>query len=138
MTTQEAAEQLGYTSDYICKLCRDGDLLGAQRMGQRTWVIPQQSVIDYKPKPRGVPPAPTKLLDDSIRYITVKEAVEILGRAARAVRHYCTSGKLEGAVKVESGRKGNKDWLIPLSSVEVLAKQFGILNTRLLDETEAV
>ena len=54
MTTKEAAEYLGYTVDYISQLCKKGKLPGAQRLGERVWVIPCQSVIDYKPGPRGL------------------------------------------------------------------------------------
>lgn len=53
MTTKEAAEYLGYTVDYISKLCKRGKLPGAQRAGERMWLIPRQSVLDYEPGPRG-------------------------------------------------------------------------------------
>ena len=53
MTTQQAAEYLGYTADYITTLCTKGKLPGAQKWGKRFWAIPRKSVYEYKPGPQG-------------------------------------------------------------------------------------
>ena len=76
--------------------------------------------IDEKAEPNTGQEEPQTVI-----YVSVKEAAELLGQSARAVRHYCGNGRLSGAVKVERMRKGSKDWAIPYSSVEKLAKQFG-------------
>ena len=52
ITASEAAELSGYSNDYIARLCREGFLAGAQMKG-RMWLIPKQSVKDYKPGPQG-------------------------------------------------------------------------------------
>ena len=53
MTTEQAAEYLGYTADYVTTLCATGKLPGAKKWGKRMWIIPEQSVFDYKPGPQG-------------------------------------------------------------------------------------
>ena len=52
ITTNEAAEQMGYTPDYVSVLCKNGSLAGVFKFGD-TWAIPAQSVKDYRPGLRG-------------------------------------------------------------------------------------
>ena len=52
MTTKQAADYLGYDPDYICMLCANGKLLGAEKFSG-VWSIPEQSVWGYTPAPQG-------------------------------------------------------------------------------------
>ena len=52
ITAKEAAVILNRTSDYIRKLCANGELEGASKFGA-TWIIPKSSVENFSPKPRG-------------------------------------------------------------------------------------
>ena len=52
ITPKEAALILHKTSDYIRKLCANGELPGAYKFGS-AWLIPQSAVDNFKPKPRG-------------------------------------------------------------------------------------
>lgn len=52
LTAKEAAQIIHRTSDYVRKLCANGELAGAYKFGS-TWIIPQSSVENYSPKPRG-------------------------------------------------------------------------------------
>ena len=53
MTTKQAAEYLDYTTEYISYLCKKGKLSGAERAGVKVWLIPEQSVYEYKPGLQG-------------------------------------------------------------------------------------
>ena len=53
MTTEEAAKYLKRTISYICYLCSNNKLQGARKIGKRMWIIPTQSVHDFKPGPQG-------------------------------------------------------------------------------------
>lgn len=53
MTTQEAAKYLGYRFEYISYLCAKGKMQGAERAGKWVWLIPEQSVYEYNPGPKG-------------------------------------------------------------------------------------
>lgn len=48
MTVEEAAKQLKYTKSAVCNICRRGEFPGARRVGQRVWIIPRASVMNYK------------------------------------------------------------------------------------------
>ena len=48
MTVKEAAEQLGYTDSAVCHICRQGGFPGAQRVGQKVWLIPAEAVKNYR------------------------------------------------------------------------------------------
>lgn len=55
-TVTEAAQVLGVTEGYICRLLRDGDIAGI-RVGKLTWLIPVDQVRERKknPPPMGRP-----------------------------------------------------------------------------------
>ena len=55
MTTVQAAELLGKGINLIAKLCQNGRLPGAEKIGN-AWLIPRESVLNYKPGKRGVKP----------------------------------------------------------------------------------
>ena len=59
MTTKEASKYLKYHPDYIGYLCSKGKLNGAEKIGDRVWMIPTQSVLEFKPIPQGRPPGTT-------------------------------------------------------------------------------
>lgn len=48
MTSNMAAKILGYSADYIRRLCLDGTIK-ATKFGN-TWVFPESSIKDLKPK----------------------------------------------------------------------------------------
>ena len=52
ITTTEAAKISRYNRDHIMLLCRTGKLPGARKMG-RDWLIPRESLLAYKPGPKG-------------------------------------------------------------------------------------
>ena len=53
LTAEEAARYLKRTTSLVCKLCVHGKLVGAKKMGKKMWIIPEQSVFEYKPGPQG-------------------------------------------------------------------------------------
>ena len=55
VTTVQAAELLGKGINLIAKLCQDGRMPGAEKVGN-AWLIPRASVLSYKPNKRGVKP----------------------------------------------------------------------------------
>jgi excisionase family DNA binding protein len=52
MTTQEAADKLGYHVDHVRRMLREGDLLG-QKVGYM-WFVSNQSVTEYLEKTAGL------------------------------------------------------------------------------------
>lgn len=48
MTVPEAAARLGVSRQWVLKLCRDGRIHGARRIG-RDWLIPEGATIDPPP-----------------------------------------------------------------------------------------
>ena len=55
MTVAEAAKILNRTKQCIAKLCLTGKIVGARKFGERVWMIPTQSVLEFKPIPQGRP-----------------------------------------------------------------------------------
>ena len=53
MTVAEAAEVLKKSTSLICKLCVRGKLTGAYKLGKKMWLIPEKSVREYVPGPKG-------------------------------------------------------------------------------------
>lgn len=51
-TTREAAQIMGLGEGHIRTLCNKGKMQGAQKMGW-AWVIPEETVKNYKPGPQG-------------------------------------------------------------------------------------
>ena len=49
-----AAEILKVTPNHIRFLCSKGRLKGALKLGSSAWLIPRQSLYEYKPMKRGV------------------------------------------------------------------------------------
>ena len=56
MTATQAAEMLNKTVSWIGRICRQGGFPGAEKMGVSSWLIPRESVVNYKPNKRGVKP----------------------------------------------------------------------------------
>ena len=52
LTTHEAALLIGRGANMILKLCQNGRLDGAEKLGG-CWLIPRNSVLNYKPNKRG-------------------------------------------------------------------------------------
>ena len=53
MTAEEAARYLNRSNSLVCRLCKSGRLDGAKKVGQKVWLIPEKSVMEYKPGPQG-------------------------------------------------------------------------------------
>lgn len=53
MTTTEAAKYLEFNPDYICSLCKKGDLPGAKKFGSKMWAIPKRAVYNYEKNGQG-------------------------------------------------------------------------------------
>ena len=60
VTSSEASAMIGRQARVIAQLCQDGKLPGAKKIA-KTWMIPRESVLNYKPGPRGPKPRKTKL-----------------------------------------------------------------------------
>jgi excisionase family DNA binding protein len=56
MTVAEAAKTLNKSVPMISHLCRDGRLTNAVKLTTGAWLIPRESVLNYKPMKRGVKP----------------------------------------------------------------------------------
>lgn len=57
LSMPEAVEISGYSRRQIVRLCANGDLPSARKLGDR-WLVPRQELLDYTPGPKG--PAPKK------------------------------------------------------------------------------
>ena len=55
LSMPEAVEISGYSRRQIVRLCADGHLPSARKLGNR-WLIPRQELLDYTPAPRGPVP----------------------------------------------------------------------------------
>lgn len=55
ISMSEAVEISGYSRRQITRLCADGHLPSARKLGNR-WLVPKQELLDYTPGPKG--PAP--------------------------------------------------------------------------------
>ena len=55
LSMPEAVELSGYSRRQIVRLCANGDLPSARKLGDR-WLVPRQELLDYSPGPKG--PAP--------------------------------------------------------------------------------
>ena len=53
VTTTEAAQLIEKGARIVARLCQDGKLPGAKKIA-KTWLIPRESVLTYKPE-RGRP-----------------------------------------------------------------------------------
>lgn len=69
-----AAKMLNVTSNQVRFLCAKGRLKGAMKVGTSGWLIPRESVLNYKPHKRG--PKTTGRL-------TPEETKEILSEALK-------------------------------------------------------
>ena len=52
VSTTEAGRLMGYSTDHVNLLCREGKLPGAKKIG-RNWLVPRADVEAYKPGPQG-------------------------------------------------------------------------------------
>lgn len=59
VTVSQAAEIMAKDVSQIARLCRQGKLAGAVKMGPN-WVIPRASVENYTPGPKGFAAHPEK------------------------------------------------------------------------------
>lgn len=59
VTMNEAVQIMKKSNGEISRLCRNGKLNGAFRVGT-TWLIPRASAENYKPLPRGRQPKPRR------------------------------------------------------------------------------
>ena len=51
-----AARMLHITTNQVRFLCSRGKLIGAMKVGTSAWLIPRESVLNYKPGKRGPKP----------------------------------------------------------------------------------
>ena len=56
LTVTQAAKELKKTTGWIRLLCINGVLKGAEKVDVSNWLIPRESVLNYKPNKRGVKP----------------------------------------------------------------------------------
>ena len=56
VTVSEAAKILNKSVPMISHLCREGRFINATKLTTGAWLIPRQSVLNYKPMKRGVKP----------------------------------------------------------------------------------
>jgi hypothetical protein len=56
LTVTQAAKELKKTTGWIRNLCIKGILEGAEKLDVSNWLIPRESVLNYKPMKRGVKP----------------------------------------------------------------------------------
>jgi hypothetical protein len=75
VTIAEAAQLLNKTVGMIGRLCRADKFPGAEKKGSAAWMIPRESVLNYKPAPRGPKPRKAQL---------AAEREELLKRVADA------------------------------------------------------
>ena len=60
VTVSEATKIMGKAASMIARLCQSGKLSGAKKIA-KAWLIPRESVLNYKPGPRGPKPKKAKL-----------------------------------------------------------------------------
>ena len=70
-----AAKMLNVTSNQVRFLCSKGRLKGAMKLGTSGWLIPRESVLNYKPRKRG--PKPTSLTPKQIKEV-ISEALGLV------------------------------------------------------------
>ena len=75
ISAPEAAEMLNLGRNQIGKLCRARRFEGAAQIGN-AWIIPRESVLNYKPNKRGVKPG-----TQSKKAKLAAEQAEILAKA---------------------------------------------------------
>ena len=61
-----AARMLNVTTNQVRFLCSRGRLKGAMKLGTSGWIIPRESVINYKPQKRG----PKSKSEQAINFIS--------------------------------------------------------------------
>ena len=83
MTVEEAAKYLKRTKSLVCKICRDGGFPDVRRVGQRMWLIPRNSVMNYKPGPQGF--AAKKALRDAEKAALLAEINTIIKSAKQNI-----------------------------------------------------
>ena len=66
ITANEAAKIIKKTSDYVRKLCANGEIEGAIKFGS-AWIIPREAIEKFPPKLRGFAIIKKKYLDEQIR-----------------------------------------------------------------------
>ena len=140
MTVKEAAEYLGYTLSAVCNICRRGGFPDARRAGERVWLIPKQSVVNYRRGLQGFAAVQARKRADeaaqrarieealgitgqaqtgqdeaSPQYFSVEDAAKTLNMPKRRIRHLCLWGRLEGASKVDG------EWFIPARAISAMA-----------------
>ena len=70
-----AAKILEVTSSQVRFLCARGRLKGAMKVGTSGWLIPRESVLNYKPRKRG--PKPTGLTPEETKEVIAKALQEL-------------------------------------------------------------
>ena len=75
MTVDEAASFLKKSTSLICKLCVRGKLAGAYKLGKKMWLIPEKSVKEYVPGPKGF--AAVKAQKQALMQAFINSAKEI-------------------------------------------------------------
>ncbi|MBR0315329.1 MAG: hypothetical protein IJQ99_00475 [Synergistaceae bacterium] len=70
-----AAKILGVTSNQVRFLCSKGRLQGAMKLGTSGWIIPRESVLNYRPLKKGRKPGVSnnkttsdkKIIEDALK-----------------------------------------------------------------------
>ena len=79
VTIAEAAKMLGRSVPMISHLCRERRLPNATKLTTGAWLIPRESVLNYKPNKRGVKPG-TQSKKAKLAKLAAEKA-EILAKA---------------------------------------------------------
>ena len=153
MTVNQAADRAQLSVSHVRQLCIKGKLLGAHKMGMQ-WVIPEQSIDNYKPGPRGfgakqaqmraeaekalaeqnaairaakgLPERESEASSVETEYVNVEEAAKILNRSKRTVREYCSNFRIAGARKKDAR---GREWVIPKSSLKNILPSIGVIRS---------
>ena len=104
LTSNEAAEALGLSRVWILRLCQQGRVKGARKLG-RAWMIPAPPVLLGRFRHRG--------------QVTTGEAAKILGVGLQRVVGLCKLGDLKGAAFKKEAALQKGYWEIPFPIVRL-------------------
>ena len=105
VTAVQAAELLGRGIRIVAKLCQDGRLTGAEKVGN-AWLIPRASVLNYQPGKRGVKPGTqTKKAKLAAERAAILERAALDGEIQKAVDAFTVQPA--EAVPVDVGNVAN-------------------------------
>ena len=148
---------MNLTRGRVCGLCRDGKLAGACRIGQRVWLVPEQSVIEYKPALRGFAAVQAKRREEAEKVLKEQNAAirTAKGLPANDSETQNSSEELTEYVNVEEAAKilnrskrtvrgyclsrrivgaarkdaRGREWVIPKASLKNILPSIGVIRS---------